>query len=62
MQHLSQHQEKKVRQRHNHLILQVLDNNDRLREKEDATMAQGLRMLRGKGLGAVVFLVTSVRA
>ncbi|KRY51083.1 Transposon Ty3-I Gag-Pol polyprotein [Trichinella britovi] len=35
IQQLSQHQGKKLRQRHHHLLVKVLDNRDRLREKED---------------------------
>ncbi|KRY10622.1 LanC-like protein 2 [Trichinella patagoniensis] len=34
-QQLSQHLGKKLRQRHHHLLVKVLDNRDRLREKED---------------------------
>ncbi|KRZ91539.1 LanC-like protein 2 [Trichinella sp. T8] len=36
IQQLSQHQGKKLQQRHHHLLVKVLDNRDRLRDKEDA--------------------------
>ncbi|KRZ82272.1 hypothetical protein T08_16165 [Trichinella sp. T8] len=50
IQQLSQHQEKKLWQRHHHLLVKVLDNRDRLREKEDPHNGSETTNVRGEGM------------
>ncbi|KRX37218.1 Uncharacterized protein T05_15600, partial [Trichinella murrelli] len=50
IQQLSQHQEKKLQQRHHHLLVKVLDNRDRLRDKEDTHNGSKTTNVRGEGM------------